>query len=78
MFRLKFNKLKYGSENVPLEGQKSTSNEPPNFDDGKRKFFQNENFGEFFFQLDENKEDPSLAFGGSSVSFKQGRQLLRQ
>jgi hypothetical protein len=33
------------------------------------------------FQLkfsDENKDDPSLAFGGSSVSFKQGRQLLRQ
>jgi len=28
--------------------------------------------------LDENKEDPNLAFGGSSVSFKQGRQLLRQ
>jgi hypothetical protein len=31
-----------------------------------------------FSYLDENKEDPNLAFGGSSVSFKQGRQLLRQ
>ncbi|CAF0944984.1 unnamed protein product [Adineta ricciae] len=58
--RLKFNKLKYGSENIPLEEQKSASIEAPNFDD------------------DDNKEDPNLAFGGSSVSFKQGRQLLRQ
>jgi hypothetical protein len=31
-----------------------------------------------FYYLDENKDDPNLAFGGSSVSFKQGRQLLRQ
>ena len=31
-----------------------------------------------FADLDENKDDPTLAFGGSSVSFKQGRQLLRQ
>jgi hypothetical protein len=31
---LKFNKLKYGSENVPLEDQKSTSNEAQNFEDG--------------------------------------------
>ncbi|CAF0807079.1 unnamed protein product [Rotaria sordida] len=58
--RLKFNKLKYGSENVPLEDQKPTSNEAQNFDD------------------DENKEDPNLGFGDNSVSFKQGRQLLRQ
>ena len=27
---------------------------------------------------DENKDDSHLTFGGSSVSFKQGRQLLRQ
>ncbi|CAF2744234.1 unnamed protein product [Rotaria sp. Silwood2] len=59
--RLKFNKLKYGSENIPLEDQKPSSNE-----------------GQTGFDDDENKEDPSLAFGGSSVSFKQGRQLLRQ
>jgi hypothetical protein len=32
---LKFNKLKYGSENAPLEDQKSTSNEAQHFDDGK-------------------------------------------
>jgi hypothetical protein len=43
LFRLKFNKLKYGSENVPLEGQKSTPNEAPNFDDGKRSSFENDN-----------------------------------
>ncbi|UJR37475.1 hypothetical protein I4U23_030178 [Adineta vaga] len=58
--RLKFNKLKYGTENIPLEEQKSTSNEAPNFDD------------------DDNKDDPNLAFDGGCVTFKQGRQLLRQ
>jgi hypothetical protein len=36
LFRLKFNKLKYGSENVPLEDQKSTSNEAQHFDDGRK------------------------------------------
>jgi hypothetical protein len=40
---LKFNKLKYGSENIPLEEQKSTSNEIPIFDDGK--------FSSFVFQI---------------------------
>ncbi len=30
------------------------------------------------FILDDNKDDSNLAFGSSSVSFKQGRQLLRQ
>jgi hypothetical protein len=68
--------LKYGSENVPLEDQKSTSNEAQNFDDGTQKLLSKIKI--FFFDLDENKEDPNLAFGGSSVSFKQGRQLLRQ
>lgn len=59
--RLKFNKLKYGSETAPLENQKTSPNEgPPIFDD------------------DENKDESNLAFGSSSVSFKQGRQLLRQ
>ena len=32
----------------------------------------------FHFSSEENKDDANLAFGGSSVSFKQGRQLLRQ
>ena len=32
----------------------------------------------FFLLSDENKDDSHLTFGGSSVSFKQGRQLLRQ
>jgi hypothetical protein len=32
LFRLKFNKLKYGSENVPLEDQKQPLNEAQNFD----------------------------------------------
>ena len=36
--RLKFNKLKYGSETVPLEDQKSTSNEAQNFEDGLIRF----------------------------------------
>ncbi|CAF1098248.1 unnamed protein product [Adineta ricciae] len=57
--RLKFNKLKYGSESVPIEDQKPPSN------DGQ-------------MDDDENKEESNLTFGGSSVSFKQGRQLLRQ
>ncbi|UJR08728.1 hypothetical protein I4U23_012985 [Adineta vaga] len=57
--RLKFNKLKYGSETVPSEDQKPSLNDEQVVDD-------------------ENKEDSSLTFGGSSVSFKQGRQLLRQ
>ncbi|CAF4847635.1 unnamed protein product, partial [Rotaria magnacalcarata] len=55
---------KYGSETAPTEDQKSSSNEG-----------QTSNTA---FDEDENKEDPSLAFGGSSVTFKQGRQLLRQ
>ncbi|CAF1342095.1 unnamed protein product [Rotaria magnacalcarata] len=62
--RLKYNQLKYGSETAPTEDQKSSSNEG-----------QTSNTA---FDEDENKEDPSLAFGGSSVTFKQGRQLLRQ
>jgi len=33
--------LKYGSENVPLEDQKSTSNEAQNFDDGTQKLLSN-------------------------------------
>ena len=33
-FRLKFNKLKYGSENAPLEDNKLTLNESPHFDEG--------------------------------------------
>ncbi len=75
---MKFNKLKYGSETVPLEDQKSSSHDgQPGFDDGKIFLF-------FFipFEIrsvsDDNKDDSNLAFGGSSVSFKQGRQLLRQ
>jgi len=59
--RLKFNKLKYGTEQNPVDDVKVTSNEP---------LLVNEN--------DENKDDPTLPFAGSSVSFKQGRQLLRQ
>jgi len=39
-FRLKFNKLKYGSETAPLENQKTSPNEgPPIFDDGKKSCF---------------------------------------
>ncbi|CAF1096033.1 unnamed protein product [Adineta steineri] len=57
--RLKFNKLKYGTESNPLDDQKPLLNDAQVDDD-------------------ENKDDSSLAFGGSSVSFKQGRQLLRQ
>jgi hypothetical protein len=75
--RLKFNKLKYGSETVPLEDQKPSSNEgQPAFDDGKPFFFFNSI--RYTFISDDNKDDSNLAFGGSSVSFKQGRQLLRQ
>ncbi|CAF3681160.1 unnamed protein product [Rotaria sordida] len=66
--RLKFNKLKYGSEIVPLEDQKPSSSS----NEGQTS---SNNTG---FDDDENKEDSNLAFGGSSVSFKQGRQLLRQ
>jgi len=74
---LKFNKLKYGNENVPLEEQKSTSNDAQHFNDGL--FWDEFNlFLLLFLYSDENREDPNLAFGGSSVSFKQGRQLLRQ
>jgi hypothetical protein len=74
---LKFNKLKYGSETVPLEDQKPSSNEgQPAFDDGKPFFFFNSI--RYTFISDDNKDDSNLAFGGSSVSFKQGRQLLRQ
>ncbi|CAF2996072.1 unnamed protein product [Rotaria socialis] len=58
--RLKFNKLKYGSENAPVEDHKSTSNDAPHYDD------------------DENKDGANLGYGDNSVSFKQGRQLLRQ
>ncbi|CAF2142676.1 unnamed protein product [Rotaria magnacalcarata] len=58
--RLKFNKLKYGSENAPVEDHKSTSNDAPHYDD------------------DENKDGVNLGYGDNSVSFKQGRQLLRQ
>ena len=76
--RLKFNKLKYGSENIPLEDQKSASQDASHFDDGKN-FLSLRNHHLFFrLAIDENKEDANLAFAGSSVSFKQGRQLLRQ
>lgn len=77
-FRLKFNKLKYGSENVPLEEQKANSTEPPTFDDGRDEVTSHTARSPDGVRLDESKEDPNLAFGGSSVSFKQGRQLLRQ
>lgn len=46
-FRLKFNKLKYGSENIPLEDQKSASQDAPHFDDGKSK----KNLINLFFRL---------------------------
>ncbi|CAF1034565.1 unnamed protein product [Didymodactylos carnosus] len=57
--RLKFNKLKYGTDNAPVEDPKL-------------------NAAENHLEDDDLKEDTSLSFGGSSVSFKQGRQLLRQ
>jgi hypothetical protein len=47
-FRLKFNKLKYGSENIPLEDQKSSSNEAQNFDDGWIFLFKFIYLKEFF------------------------------
>jgi len=62
--RLKFNKLKYGSETVPSDDPKGSSNEGV--------------MTKTAFDEDENKDESGLTFGGSSVTFKQGRQLLRQ
>ena len=79
-FRLKFNKLKYGSETVPLDDQKGSSNEgavtKTAFDEGKSLFRILR--CSINFVSDDNKDESGLTFGGSSVTFKQGRQLLRQ
>ena len=82
-FRLKFNKLKFGSEAVPSDDPKSSSNEgqisKTSFDDGNYHLLPlHANLQPFLSLSDENKDDSHLTFGGSSVSFKQGRQLLRQ
>jgi len=42
------------------------------------EFSKQHKFIFFWNELDENKDESNLAFGSSSVSFKQGRQLLRQ
>ena len=74
--RLKFNKLKYGSDHVPGEEQKSNSNDAPTSADGT--WHSHGVLRSNLFRLDENKDAPDLVLGESSVSFKQGRQLLRQ
>ena len=74
-FRLKFNKSKGGSETGPTEEQKPVVK--TSFDDGNTPLPLSLSLSPSS-SADENKDESNLNFAGSSVSFKQGRQLLRQ